>query len=201
VEALTREQHRGWQGSDAPAANGVLGRAEFQLAVKEHGPAVHRYLSARLGPEHAEEALSEAFATAWKIRASFKQRRGETPEAWLLGVATNVIRQHRDRERRWLRMCRDSARDQASRSDAVDELLEVDARVDAARRLESIASVVASLPRRERDPLMLHATQDLTYEQIAEILEIPIGTVRSRISRAKARLTKAMADTGVQHVR
>jgi RNA polymerase sigma factor (sigma-70 family) len=110
---------------------------------------------------------------------------------WLYGIATNLVRRHR--------------RDEAARLDALARhaSASMDARVEEDRRMaaaDDIASVVVALKKlrpKERDILFLSAWADLSYDEIALALDIPLGTVRSRLSRARHRLTSATStETG-----
>jgi RNA polymerase sigma-70 factor (ECF subfamily) len=74
---------------------------------------------------------------------------------------------------------------------------EVEARVTAAGTARPLAAALARLPAAYRNALLLVAWGDLTYEQAATSLGVPVGTVRSRISRARARLRQALADQDI----
>jgi RNA polymerase sigma-70 factor (ECF subfamily) len=76
---------------------------------------------------------------------------------------------------------------------------EVEARVTAAGTARPLAAALARLPAAHRNALLLVAWGDLTYEQAATSLGVPVGTVRSRISRARARLRQALADQDISH--
>lgn len=68
--------------------------------------------------------------------------------------------------------------------------------VDADRRWPEVTRLIAELPAGEREVVLLYAWEDLSYDQIAATLEIPVGTVRSRLNRARRRLRELVADTG-----
>jgi RNA polymerase sigma-70 factor, ECF subfamily len=68
------------------------------------------------------------------------------------------------------------------------------ARVDAMQQLRDGGEAIRQLPRREREVLALVAWSDLTYSEIASALSLPVGTVRSRLARARARLGDAFPD-------
>src|SRR5204862_6813178 len=98
----------------------------------------------------------------------------EAARAWLLGIAANLLRRHWRSERRRLdAYARSGGRDVAELSGPV---------------AAELAAAVKALPRREREPLLLLAWAELSYEEIGVALGVPIGTVRSRISRGRARL-------------
>jgi RNA polymerase sigma factor (sigma-70 family) len=115
----------------------------------------------------------------------------DRPDArpWLYGIATNLIGRHRRTE---IRQYRAYART------GIDPVTEpfterVEARVSASGESMRLAAAVAKLPAAYRDALLLVAWGNLTYEQAALALGVPIGTVRSRLSRARGRLRQALA--------
>jgi RNA polymerase sigma factor (sigma-70 family) len=145
----------------------------FGLVFDRHFAAVHAFAQRRVGLELAEEVAAETFARAFELRARY-----DTAHAlalpWLLGIATNVMRRHWRSERRRL-----AAYARAVTHDAPGAPPDPDGEVIRA---------VARLPRRQREVVLLHAWADLSYEQIARALDLPVGTVRSRLSRARRKL-------------
>jgi len=77
---------------------------------------------------------------------------------------------------------------------AADETSETVDRIDAHVARERIARALSKLPRRERDPLLLHVLQGMKYDDIARALDVPVGTVRSRISRGRARIAAKIGE-------
>jgi RNA polymerase sigma factor (sigma-70 family) len=156
---------------------------DFEELFEDHFDAIYGYLARRVGPELARDLAAETFTRAYAGRKRFDPQRGE-PRAWLFGIANNLLRHHyRDEERRLQALARvDVPRDEA----VSDE--------------PPVAEALSVLSREERDVLLLFAWADLSYEQIAEALALPIGTVRSRLNRARTRmrdeLTKAGAVNG-----
>lgn len=119
---------------------------------------------------------------AFRKRASFN-REAESARPWLLGIATRVMHRHRQAEERaWRASTAEPARSTASHEDRTD------ARLDASAAVRDLGPRIAALSQRERDVLLLYAWSDLSYEQIADALKIPIGTVRSRLSRVRKKL-------------
>lgn len=171
--------HSGWMTSyDAQSAgtkpNGLAD------AYRRHLPAIVRYLRRRLGDDVAEDAAAEVF-----VRAVRAQRAGQLVSLpWLFGVAANVISEHRRSERRRLQAIeRFAAHAPRSPSSAAGGS-ELDPElVNALRRLK----------RKDREALLLAVWGELTYEQVAEALGVPIGTVRSRIARARKQLASTAA--------
>ena len=147
--------------------------AAFGAVFDRHYAAVHAYAQRRVGAELAEEVAAEAFARAFAARKRYDTAH---PDAlpWLLGIATNLMRRHWRAERRRL---------VAYARVAAQHVPEVDPAT-----AEEAITAVARLPRRQREVVLLHVWADLSYEQIARALDIPVGTVRSRLSRARGAL-------------
>lgn len=138
------------------------------------------FLRRRVERALADELASETFLRAFDGRARYDRARPDA-RPWLYGIAANLLRGHRRVEERRLRAYARAAVAPADLT-AFDG---VEARLDAAASVPELARALASLGPGERDALLLHAWTDLTYEQIAEALAIPVGTVRSRINRAR----------------
>lgn len=148
----------------------------FERLFEQHFDGVYGYLARRIGPELARDLASETFARAFAARRKYDARRGE-PRAWLFGIAHNLLRRHyRDEERR------------------LRALAQLEPQPNAAAFPEEprLAAALAGMPVEERDTLLLFAWADLSYEQIAETLALPLGTVRSRLHRARGRLREAL---------
>lgn len=165
---------------------------QFAALFRRHSGALHRYVARRLGSDVAEDIVAEVFLTAFRQRHRYQPSQPDA-RPWLYGIATNLIGRHRRAE---VRMYRALARTGA---DPVTEPFtdEVEARVTAAGTARPLAAALARLPAAHRNALLLVAWGDLTYEQAATSLGVPVGTVRSRISRARARLRQALADQDI----
>ena len=146
----------------------------FVPIFDRHFRAVHRYLHRRVGRELADDLAAETFALAFERRASCRSTSSVLP--WLYGIATNLLRRRWRTERRQLRGFGHSGVDRWAdhESDAVNEGL--DAR---------LARALAAMRPRERDALLLYAIADLSYEEIATALDVPVGTVRTWLHRAR----------------
>jgi len=150
--------------------------------------AIYAYLARRVGPDVGAELTAQAFVEAVGAWDHFDPARGPV-RPWLFGVATNVLRRHRRQEvrrRHALRRLAAHGRPSPGPEDGVVD------RVAAHDGQDRIARALAAMPEGERDVLLLHAWTDLTYAEIATALDVPIGTVRSRLSRARSRLTAAL---------
>ena len=163
----------------------------FAAVFDRHYDFVHRYLARRVGLDMADDLASETFTTAFRVRARFDLAHSDA-RPWLLGIATNLVRHHRRAEVRRLRAYEHLETEAAV---GIDEAL-VAARVDAAAERPRIARALARIPDGDRDALLLLAWADLTYAEIAIALDIPIGTVRSRVHRARRRLRELLDLSG-----
>jgi len=171
--------------SDAISASATT-PAEFAAIFDRHFDAVHAYLQRRIGRDLADELSAEAFLLAFDGRARYDLSRPDA-RPWLFGIATNLLHRHRRHELRELRAYARSATDPIL--DAFDG---VDARIDASSTRRKLIDALAGVPAEELDALLLLAWADFSYTEIAEALAIPIGTVRSRLSRARARIRAAL---------
>lgn len=161
----------------------------FEVIFERHYQAVFRFAAGRAGVDEAGDIASDTFVRAFDRRERFRTDR-ESALPWLFGIAANVSRERR----------RKSARRQNMLQRAVvlvageDSRFEADAaqRVDAVSRRDGLAAALAVLTEDEYQVLMLLAIADFTYADIAEHLEIPIGTVRSRIHRARRKMRELM---------
>jgi RNA polymerase sigma-70 factor (ECF subfamily) len=155
----------------------------FAAVFDRHFVAVHRYLARRVGRERADDLASQTFTVAFERRASFRPDAGEA-RPWLLGIATHLLLNHRRSEQRLLEAtARLGGRREALTSHADGEPPEVDFEVAAA---------LAGLDGEQRDVLLLLAWGELSYEEIAAALGIPLGTVRSRLARARAHVRERL---------
>lgn len=152
-------------------------RNAFGEVFDRHARAIYRFAFRRVGTELAKDVTAETFSIAFERRAAFDPTRGDVLP-WLFGIATNVIRNYRRAERRQLRIAWTDC-------ESVEALDEIDERLDAARARPALARALLALRPDDRDTLLLLAWTDLGYDGIAQALEIPAGTVGSRLSRAR----------------
>jgi RNA polymerase sigma-70 factor, ECF subfamily len=157
----------------------------FEAVFHRHFVVIHRYLARRLGEDLAEELAAETFSIAFARRATFK---AQTPDckAWLYGIAAKLASMHHRGEVRRLRAYARSA------ERLVGTLDDTIGRLDSQSRAPHLARALADLSARQRDVLLLYAVADLSYPEIATALGISTGTVRSRIHRARAQVSRAL---------
>jgi RNA polymerase sigma-70 factor (ECF subfamily) len=133
----------------------------------------------------AEAVVSLTFLDAWRLRGKIDEEGGSL-RPWLLGIATNVARNSRRADRRHAAAIAGLPRDEVA-GDFADELA---GRLDDAAELGLVRAALASLRRAEREVLALRVGSGLDYRAAAEALGVPVGTVRSRLSRARTKLVK-----------
>lgn len=162
----------------------------FAVLFDRHAPFIQRYLARRVGPETADDLLAETFL------AAFGKRHGYDPgfpdaRPWLYGFATNLIAQHKREEARRYRYLQ-AAGPAPDLPDITEQVL---ATVTAHSMRSRLVSALARLSAGDRDVLLLVAWEQLSYEEVARALAIPVGTVRSRLHRARTQLRGPLGDT------
>jgi RNA polymerase sigma factor (sigma-70 family) len=158
-------------------AGSVADPAQFATVYERHLDAVAAYLTRRVGGELAEDLAAEVFVRAFRARASFRPDH-DTARPWLFGIAGNLVVDHRRAERRRLRGLQRIA---ADRPPGVGPEL--------AGISQELSRSLLALTAADRDTLLLVVWGELSYEEAAIALTVPIGTVRSRIARARRRLS------------
>jgi RNA polymerase sigma factor (sigma-70 family) len=161
--------------------------ASFAELFDRHHGELYRYLRRRAGPSLAADIAAETFLTAFARRDRYRPD-GQSVRSWLYGIAHNLLRNHARSERRqWLAYARHGEVPVVDQS-AADAFGSADSRADAAAAAARIGPVLAALPSIDRDVLLLFAWADMSYADIASTLQIPVGTVASRLSRARRQL-------------
>jgi RNA polymerase sigma-70 factor (ECF subfamily) len=182
--------------SDAEVIGRSLGEPEaFGLIYDRHAAPLLRFLGRRAGAKVAEGLLGELFRIAFERRKTFDVSRASALP-WLYGIGSNLLLKHRRGEARRLRA---SARMAADR-EAADRRASA-AALDARVLFPRVADAIEALPDDERQTLLLFAWEELSYQSVAEALDLPIGTVRSRLNRARARLRELLERKGKNRVR
>jgi RNA polymerase sigma factor (sigma-70 family) len=176
---------------DAAIIERSLRRPErFAAIFDRHAPHIQRYLARRLGRQIADDLVAETFLVAFDKRARYDPRRPDA-RPWLYGIATNIVRQHRREEVREYRL-RAAISPEPDPDGHADR---VAARVTAGAMNRLLAGALTELSAGDRDVLLLIAWEDLTYDEVAEVLGIPVGTVRSRLNRARRQVRAAIVAT------
>lgn len=153
----------------------------FSELYERHAGAIYNYLFRRLADwSEAEDLTAVVFLEAFRRRSDVVVLEGKVLP-WLYGVATNVLRNRRRALWRHRRLVEQLA---GERGEIVTP--DAAARAEAAEQMRSLLKTVASLPRRQQDVVALCLWSGLSYEEAAAALAVPIGTVRSRLARARA---------------
>jgi RNA polymerase sigma-70 factor, ECF subfamily len=143
---------------------------------QQHGCEVLNYLARRCPEEAAQDLLQETFLQV--VRSADRLERVTMPRAWLFGIARNMLALH--------------FRRQAKTEPAGEIAAETGAEAGEDRRLPAMREAIAGLAAELRETLELRLTDELSYEEIASVLCIPVGTVRSRLHHAVRRLRAAL---------
>jgi RNA polymerase sigma-70 factor (ECF subfamily) len=185
-------------GDAPPTGSRSLGDAEvFARAVRRpeelavvfdrHAPEILRYLTRRVGPTDAEDLLGDVFVIALQRRASFDAS-ASSARPWLYGIASNLLHRRRRDEARFLRALARAADTATAEDHPADIADDIAARVDSQQANRRLAAALADLDARDRDVVLLRAWGQLSHEEIATSLQIPVGTVKSRLHRARKHL-------------
>ena len=159
--------------------------APIEPLFRAHFDAIFRYAAYRIGRDAALDVASETFAQALRSLGALDPERDA--RAWLFGIAGNLLRHHRRAELRRLRAYARAAapKDAGSWFDETGT---------GKLTRDSLVEALAGLDARDRDALLLFAWADLSYHEIADAMAIPVGTVRSRIHRARQAVRAAVGN-------
>lgn len=163
----------------------------FGAIFDRHAATILRFLVRRTGPSTAEGLLGETFRIAFERRDRFDPA-WESARPWLYGIASKLLLKQRRTEARRVRAMITTAAMRETEAAGADPGQADDTR----RALEAVAEGLLLLPDDEREALLLFAWEDLGYAEIAAAQGVPVGTVRSRIHRARQRLREPSADCG-----
>jgi RNA polymerase sigma-70 factor (ECF subfamily) len=153
----------------------------FGVIFDRHFDAVHAYLARRVGHSVADDLAASTFTVAFERRRRFR-REATTARPWLFGIATNLLRNEQRAEKRAL--------------ETLGRLTPSEVAPPSPEVLHAghLGKLLSTLDRGQRDVLLLYAWEELSYEEIATALGVPVGTVRSRLARARARLRSLLGD-------
>ena len=177
--------------TDAQIIEASIARpAVFEEIFDRHFAAMHRFAVGRVGSQEAADVVAETFARAFARRRRFRLDR---PSAlpWLFGIAVNVCRERS----RWVERGQRATTRVATRAEMTTEPFEtaLAERIDAERMRPDLIVALRGLSDDEYALLMLTSEAGMSYVEMAEHLGIPIGTVRSRLARARKRLRAELA--------
>jgi RNA polymerase sigma factor (sigma-70 family) len=163
----------------------------FRELFDEHARSVYNHAFRLTGNwSTAEDVVSLTFLEAWRLRDRVDgDADGGSLRPWFLGIATNVARNLRRAARR-----HDTALARLSKEEQVPDFAEeLTSRIDDRERLAQVRTALAALRKPEREVLALCVWSGLGYAEAAEALGVPVGTVRSRLSRARKKLNRLVS--------
>ncbi|WP_345572952.1 RNA polymerase sigma factor [Nonomuraea rosea] len=160
----------------------------FAVLYDRYFDEIHRYVSGRLGTQVADDLAAETFLVAFRKRQTFDPARGAV-RPWLYGIATNLLAQHKRSETRRLEAFRRTPAGEVADGGYEDR---VTTRMAAASARGRLAKALKRLSAGDRDALFLVALAELSYEEVAQTLGIPYGTVGSRLNRVRKKLRRAL---------
>lgn len=159
----------------------------FDRLYREHADPVFRFCLRRTGDwVLADDLRSAVFVEAWRRRNEVDLE-SRAPLPWLFGVAANVLRNERRARRRYDAALRRVPVAVADPAPVEEEILD---RIDASARAAKAIAALDALPAGQRDVVRLCLASDVTYRDAARALGLPVGTVRSRVARAREALAQ-----------
>ena len=180
------------KATPGPPVGGQLETDVFGQLFRRHAQAVYSYCARRTADlALADDLTSITFMEAWRHRDRVPSERDGSALPWLLGVANNVVRNATRGQRRY-RAVLERLPGPSSAPPAEDQAL---ARAVTEAGLRAALDAIAALHEGEQQVVMLVLWSGLSYEESARALAIPVGTVQSRLSRARAKLQIALNDT------
>jgi RNA polymerase sigma factor (sigma-70 family) len=161
--------------------------AAYGELYERHADSIYRYLFRRVADwADAEDLTAVVFLEAYRGRRSVKLSDGSLLP-WLYGIATNLLRTRRRTAARHRRALARLELATTTRPPVAD----VDARLAAQIEARQVLENIRRLPRAQRDVVALCLYQGVSYQDAAVALQLPVGTIRSRLARARASLERA----------
>ena len=168
-------------------AGSIANPAMFADIFDRHHGELYRYLRRQVGADLAADLAAETFVTAFARRGSYRQESADA-RPWLYGIAHNLLRNHQRRQRRRLAAYARHGAEPVADAAAEAEFTLADARADSSAVIVRLEQILARMPERDREVLQLFAWAGMSYAEVAQALRIPVGTVRSRLNRARREL-------------
>jgi len=167
----------------------------FRSLIARHQEALLRFLTRFLGDRAAaEDVFQETFIKVHVSAATFDSSRRFKP--WLFTIAANTARDHRRKEARRPTVGYSAPISGGDDARPFVDLMAIDvpepeARLDETEQSERVQDVIESMPAHLREILLMSYFQRMSYAQVADALEIPLGTVKSRLHSAVAAFGRA----------
>lgn len=187
------------QPADAVASDAAVIEASrtdpecFAEIFGRHADEIYRYAARRLGSQAAADVVSDVFLAAFRNRGRYQRDRADA-RPWLYGIAAKVISQHLRTEGRRAQAL--AATPPPSPDDFPAD--DIGNRISAERLRPAMLDVLSGLSATDQELVLLVAWAELTYQEAAQALEIPVGTVRSRLHRVRAKVRRAIDPAGAE---
>ncbi len=176
---------------NAAVSEDAVDLSRFTGVYERYAAEIHRYIAGRLGPDAADDLMAETFLQAFRGRDRYDPARaGVRP--WLYGIATNLIGRQRRAEVRFYKAIARTGVDPAVES----PMESVTDRLSAEGMRRDLAAALSRLNAGERDVLVLVAAGGLGYEEVAQALGVAVGTVSSRMNRARKKMRAMLEADG-----
>lgn len=164
--------------------------SSFEEFVRRHMAAVHRWMVRAVGEEDADDMTQDVFLRAYRGLPRFRDQ--APPRAWLAAIADNAIKNRYRSRSRFRRIFAPSA-DPDSLADRASNAASPEERARVGESRQSVLGALQKLPLEFRLPVVLRDLEEWSYEEIAVSLELPVGTVKSRIARGRGQLRTILA--------
>lgn len=149
---------------------------DFHTLYQQYAPAVRRFALFLSGDAAlADDVTSETFVRAWTSRGGIRE---STVKAYLFTIARNL----------YLDTVRHDRRRAQLDESLPDPRPSLATRVEHATELEAVFAAMRELPEADRAALLMRATEDMSYQEIAEALDLPLSTVKVKVHRARLKL-------------
>jgi RNA polymerase sigma-70 factor, ECF subfamily len=155
----------------------------FELLVERHQAVVRRVAARIVGPNHADDVAQDALLRAFHRLDQFRGEAGFRP--WLLRITNNTALTFLERERVRRGEPEEDAEETASRGTPADEL-------ELSERRDRLATKILQLSPAHRAVLVLRDLEGLSYEEIADVTDAPLGSVKARLHRARMELIEIL---------
>jgi RNA polymerase sigma-70 factor (ECF subfamily) len=162
----------------------------FEAFMNRHVAAVHRWMVRAVGEDDADDMTQDVFLRAYRGLPRFRDQ--APPRAWLAAIADNAIKNRYRSRSRFRRIFAPSA-DPDSLGDRESSAAGPEEHATAGESRRSVLGALQKLPLDFRLPVVLRDLEEWSYEEIATSLELPIGTVKSRIARGRGQLRAILA--------
>ncbi len=173
-----------------PAALSAAEQARFRRLVLPHLDAAYNFARflCRDGPA-AEDVVHDAFLRAWRGFSGF---RGDNPKAWLFAIVRNLVFSSTGAERAKAEVFAPDAARGLVEAQAEPDAEAADDRIIRSAEIEAVRRAIEELPEPFRETVVLRELEELSYREVAAVTGAPIGTVMSRLARARRMLAAAL---------